>query len=107
MLIRRSDWTLQALFALALLFGAATAPRAFAGVDGTDCNCGATGAYLVPDPGVRPVGAVEVILVDPRASVDFIADGVHVHPAAIRAAVARSGVDPAEVEECCFPGVAF
>jgi len=40
------------------------------------------------DPGVRPVGAVEAILADPRASVDFIADGVHVHPAAIRAAVA-------------------
>lgn len=40
------------------------------------------------DPGVRPVGAVEAILADPRVSVDFIADGVHVHPAAIRAAVA-------------------
>ncbi len=40
------------------------------------------------DPGVRPVGAVEAILADPRATVDFIADGVHVHPAAIRAAVA-------------------
>lgn len=40
------------------------------------------------DPGVRPAGAVEAILADPRASVDFIADGVHVHPTAIRAAVA-------------------
>jgi N-acetylglucosamine-6-phosphate deacetylase len=40
------------------------------------------------DPGVRPVGAVEAILADPHATVDFIADGVHVHPAAIRAAVA-------------------
>ena len=40
------------------------------------------------DPGVRPVGAVESILADPRMSVDFIADGVHVHPTAIRAAVA-------------------
>src|SRR5581483_2966740 len=40
------------------------------------------------DPGVRPVGAVEAILADPRATVDFIADGVHVHPTAIRAAVA-------------------
>jgi N-acetylglucosamine-6-phosphate deacetylase len=39
------------------------------------------------DPGVRPVGAVEAIFADPRATVDFIADGVHVHPAAIRAAV--------------------
>lgn len=43
------------------------------------------------DPGVRPVGAVEAILADPRASVDFIADGVHVHPAAIRAAIAAKG----------------
>jgi N-acetylglucosamine-6-phosphate deacetylase len=40
------------------------------------------------EPGVRPVGAVEAILADPRASVDFIADGVHVHPTAIRAALA-------------------
>lgn len=43
------------------------------------------------DPGVRPVGAVEAILADPRASVDFICDGVHVHPAAIRAALAAKG----------------
>ncbi|MGH8018336.1 MAG: N-acetylglucosamine-6-phosphate deacetylase [Opitutaceae bacterium] len=43
------------------------------------------------DPGVRPVGAVEAILADARASVDFIADGVHVRPAAIRAAVAAKG----------------
>lgn len=40
------------------------------------------------DPGVRPVGIVETMLADPRASVDFIADGIHVHPMAIRAAVA-------------------
>jgi N-acetylglucosamine-6-phosphate deacetylase len=43
------------------------------------------------EPGVRPVGAVEAILADPRASVDFIADGIHVHPTAIRAAVAAKG----------------
>lgn len=43
------------------------------------------------DPGVRPVGAVEAILADPRATVDFIADGVHVHPTAIRAALAAKG----------------
>lgn len=43
------------------------------------------------EPGVRPVGAVETILADPRVSVDFIADGVHVHPMAIRAAVAAKG----------------
>jgi N-acetylglucosamine-6-phosphate deacetylase len=43
------------------------------------------------DPGVRPTGAVETILADPRTSVDFIADGVHVHPTAIKAALAAKG----------------
>ena len=47
------------------------------------------------DPGVRPVGAVETILADPRCTVDFIADGVHVHPTAIKAAVAAR--DPTDV----------
>ena len=43
------------------------------------------------DPGVRPVGAVEAILADPHCTVDFIADGVHVHPTAIKAALAAKG----------------
>jgi N-acetylglucosamine-6-phosphate deacetylase len=43
------------------------------------------------EPGVRPVGAVEAVLADPRCTVDFIADGVHVHPTAIRAAAAAKG----------------
>ncbi len=43
------------------------------------------------DPGVRPVGAVETILADPRCTVDFIADGIHVHPVAIKAALAAKG----------------
>ena len=43
------------------------------------------------EPGARPVGAVETILADPRCSVDFICDGVHVHPMAIRAALAAKG----------------
>ena len=43
------------------------------------------------EPGVRPVGAVEAILADRRVSVDFIADGVHVHPVAIKAALAAKG----------------
>ena len=43
------------------------------------------------DPGVRPVGAVETVLGDSRCSVDFICDGVHVHPTAIRAALAAKG----------------
>ena len=45
------------------------------------------------EPGVRPVGAVEAILADPRVTVDFIADGVHVHPTAIRATLAAKGYD--------------
>jgi len=43
------------------------------------------------DAGIRPVGAVEAILADERVSVDFIADGVHVHPTAVRAALAAKG----------------
>jgi N-acetylglucosamine-6-phosphate deacetylase len=45
------------------------------------------------DPGVRPCGAVEAILADERVSVDFIADGVHVEPVAIRAALAAKGCE--------------
>ena len=43
------------------------------------------------DEGVRPCGAVEAILADPRVTVDFIGDGVHVHPVAIRMALATKG----------------
>ncbi len=43
------------------------------------------------DPGVRAVGTVEAILADPRCSVDFICDGVHVHPTAVRAVLAAKG----------------
>lgn len=45
----------------------------------------------VTEPGVRPCGAVEALLADPRCTVDFIADGVHVAPVAIRAALAAKG----------------
>jgi N-acetylglucosamine-6-phosphate deacetylase len=45
------------------------------------------------DPGVRPVGVVEAVLADRRTTVDFIADGIHVHPTAIRAAVAAKGFE--------------
>lgn len=43
------------------------------------------------DGGVRPVGAVEAILADDSCSVDFIADGVHVHPTAVRMALKIKG----------------
>ena len=43
------------------------------------------------EPGVRPAGAAEAILADPRVSVDFILDGVHVHPAAVKMALACKG----------------
>jgi len=39
---------------VALLAGGAGAPDANAAVAGIDCECTATGAYLLPDPGVRP-----------------------------------------------------
>lgn len=46
----------------------------------------------VSEPGVRPCGAVEAILADPRVSVDFILDGVHVDPVAVKMALAcKSG----------------
>lgn len=45
------------------------------------------------DPGVRPVGAVEAILAHPEATCDFICDGIHVHPMAVRAAIAAKGVE--------------
>lgn len=47
-----------------------------------------------PEPsegGVRSVGCVEAMLEDPQCSVDFIADGVHVHPGAIRLALRCKG----------------
>lgn len=43
------------------------------------------------DGGVRPVGVVEAVLADPRCTVDFIPDGVHVHPGAIKLALAVKG----------------
>ena len=43
------------------------------------------------DPGVRPVGAVEAILADPRVSVDFILDGEHVDPVAVKMALQCKG----------------
>jgi N-acetylglucosamine-6-phosphate deacetylase len=73
----------------------ATGPQAQAAIDAGARH--ATHFYDVfplppeTEPGVRPVGAVEAFLADPRCSVDFIADGVHVDPLAIRAAVAAKG----------------
>jgi N-acetylglucosamine-6-phosphate deacetylase len=40
-----------------------------------------------PEPGVRPIGAVEAILAEPRCSVDFICDGIHVDPLVIQLAL--------------------
>jgi N-acetylglucosamine-6-phosphate deacetylase len=45
------------------------------------------------DPGVRPCGAVEVILADKDVSVDFILDGEHVSPAAVKMALNCKGSD--------------
>jgi len=45
------------------------------------------------DLGVRPCGAVEAILADDRVSVDFILDGEHVDPAAVKMALNCKGRD--------------
>ncbi|MBQ3660406.1 MAG: amidohydrolase family protein, partial [Bacteroidales bacterium] len=42
----------------------------------------------VSEPGVRPSGIVEAALADERVSVDFILDGVHVDPIAVKMAMA-------------------
>ena len=42
----------------------------------------------VTEPGVRPCGAVEVILANEDVRVDFILDGVHVDPIAVKMALA-------------------
>ena len=51
----------------------------------------------VSEPGVRPCGAVEAILADGRVSVDFILDGVHVDPVAVRMALACKSKGPGRV----------
>lgn len=43
--------------------------------------------------GVRPCGAVEAMLADPSVSVDFILDGEHVDPIAVKMALACKGFD--------------
>jgi N-acetylglucosamine-6-phosphate deacetylase len=54
------------------------------------------------DPGVRPPGVVELYLADPRATVDFIADGCHVDPLVIQLAVQAKG---SEGVACITDGV--
>ena len=43
------------------------------------------------DPGVRACGAVEAVLADPNVSVDFILDGEHVNPIAVKMALQCKG----------------
>jgi len=45
------------------------------------------------DPGVRPCGAVEAILASSDTTVDFILDGEHVDPIAVKMALACKGGD--------------
>ncbi len=51
----------------------------------------------VSEPGVRPCGAVEAILADERVSVDFILDGVHVDPVAVKMALISKRKGPGKV----------
>ena len=75
----------------------ASAPQTMAAIDaGARHATHFYDVFPVPeetDPGVRPVGVVETILADRRATCDFICDGIHVDPMAIRAAVAAKGCD--------------
>lgn len=45
------------------------------------------------EPGVRRCGFVEAILADPRVTVDFILDGEHVEPVAVKMAMRCKGPD--------------
>ena len=45
------------------------------------------------DPGVRPCGAVEAIYASENVSVDFILDGVHVDPIAVKIGLQCKGLD--------------
>lgn len=51
----------------------------------------------VSEPGVRPSGIVEAVLADPRVSVDFILDGVHVDPIAVKMALVAKQSGPGSV----------
>ena len=51
----------------------------------------------VTEPGVRPCGIVEAVLADKRVSVDFILDGVHVDPIAVKMALACKSKGPGSV----------
>lgn len=51
----------------------------------------------VTEPGVRPCGAVEAILADQRVSVDFILDGVHVDPVAVKMSLINKEKGPGKV----------
>ena len=48
----------------------------------------------VSEPGVRPCGIVEAVLADRNVSVDFILDGVHVDPIAVKMALACKSNGP-------------
>lgn len=51
----------------------------------------------VSEPGVRPSGIVEAVLADPRVSVDFILDGVHVDTIAVKMALMAKQSGPGSV----------
>ncbi len=51
----------------------------------------------VTEPGVRPCGAVEAVLADKSVSVDFILDGVHVDPVAVKMSLECKSNGPGRV----------
>jgi N-acetylglucosamine-6-phosphate deacetylase len=75
---------------VALGHTAATYEQAVAGIGAGMTHC--THLYnAMPGLAHREPGAVGALLADPNVSVEIICDGVHLHPAAVRIAVACKG----------------
>ena len=80
---------------------AATAEQAIKAIEKGACHC--THFYdvfpcpPVSEPGVRPSGIVEAVLADENVSVDFILDGVHVAPIAVKMALTAKRGGPGKV----------
>jgi N-acetylglucosamine-6-phosphate deacetylase len=76
---------------VALGHTAATYDEAMAGIEAGITHC--THLYnAMPTLGHREPGAAGALLAHPGVSVEIICDGVHLHPAAVRIAVACKGV---------------
>lgn len=91
------EWLVRSRIIPFITHTRATAEQSLAAIEAGARHC--THFYDVfpippeTEPGARPVGVVEAALADDRVSVDFICDGVHVPPLAIKAALKAKTVD--------------